>query len=62
MKFKFGDIIINTYASDRNPLKEGIFVKEKSKTCELTDGKGKFWEYYKNDKGFILKEVSNENI
>ena len=43
MSFKFGDILINGWASEDNPSRYGIFVKKVSKGYELTDGKGKFW-------------------
>ena len=48
---RFGDRIVNTAASVRNPIKMGIFVRRVVKTgfvnpgvwYELTDGNGKFW-------------------
>jgi hypothetical protein len=55
--FKFGDVIINGYASQCNPIRKGIFVKKVSKGYELTDGKGKFWVIAKdNDK---LTKIGN---
>ncbi|MFP7275794.1 hypothetical protein SFC17_12770 [Bacillus paralicheniformis] len=44
VRFKFGDIIDNGWAGEKNPTKKGIFVRHKRWTIELTDGKGKFWE------------------
>ena len=51
-KPKFGDVLTNPHASDRNPRKQGIFVREFRRTgrmnpgitWEFTDGKGDFWE------------------
>jgi hypothetical protein len=48
---RFGDRVVNTAASDRNPTKQGVFVRRvvKSGTVnpgawwELTDGQGHFW-------------------
>jgi len=50
---KFGDKVIGIYASENNPLKEGIFVEEKRRIGRMnpgvfyrvTDGRGNFWEY-----------------
>jgi len=41
---KFGDIIVNHWASKSNPLRRGVFVKRKKRTIVLTDMKGRFWE------------------
>lgn len=49
MSMKFGDIVVNGWASENNPHRIGIFVRNKGKTIQLTDGKGHFWETY-NDK------------
>ncbi|MDF1509718.1 hypothetical protein PZE06_16380 [Robertmurraya sp. DFI.2.37] len=46
IKFQFGDIIENGWASEDNPIRKGIFVRHKKKLIELTDGQGKFWEVY----------------
>ncbi len=46
VRFRFGDIIDNGWAGERNPIKVGIFVRHKKETIELTDGKGEFWEVY----------------
>ena len=48
VRFKFGDIIENGWAGEKNPTKIGIFVRHKRRTIELTDGKGKFWEVMHN--------------
>jgi len=55
-RFKFGDVVINSAASDRNPIKRGVFVRVVRKShknrygithnetlYELTDEKGHFW-------------------
>lgn len=49
---RFGDIIENGWASERNPTRTGYFVREGRRTgrmnpgryFEVTDGAGKFWE------------------
>lgn len=43
-RLKFGDIVVNHWASDGNPNKIGVFVKLKAKSILVTDMKGKFWE------------------
>jgi hypothetical protein len=48
----FGDVIENGWASEANPTRIGLFVREGRRTgrmnpgryFEVTDGKGKFWE------------------
>jgi hypothetical protein len=45
----FGDIIENQWASKENPIRIGIFVKEKLSTYVMTNGSGKFWEMMKKD-------------
>lgn len=50
---KFGDWMRGIYASEKNPLRDGMFVRTIRRTgrCnpgtyyELTDGKGRFWQY-----------------
>ena len=52
---KFGDVLDNPHASDRNPTKRGVFVRQFKRTgkmnpgtiWEFTDGKGNFWEINK---------------
>lgn len=48
----FGDIIENEWASPRNPIRFGIFVRhctvQRSPCLELTDGKGYFWRIFNN--------------
>ena len=48
---KFGDWIRGIYASERNPIRDGIYVRTTRRNhetlYELTDGKGKFWMYPK---------------
>jgi hypothetical protein len=58
---KFGDIIVNGYASENNPRKQGVFVKQSNRSIQLTDMKGLFWYTdTENDKleciGSVLKE------
>ncbi|MNQ36905.1 hypothetical protein D3C85_504330 [compost metagenome] len=56
---KFGDIVENGWASDDNPTRRGFFVREfkrtgklnPGRTWEITDGKGKFWEFKPSDIG-----------
>lgn len=47
---KFGDVIINHWASDDNPYKTGVFVKrcdlDGNKAIEITDMKDGFWHFY----------------
>lgn len=49
---QFGEVVVNTLASKRNPLRTGLFVKvvtiprgrtNAGRHWELTDGKGEFW-------------------
>lgn len=50
---KFGEWLRGIYASERNPLRDGMYVRTIRRTgrCnpgtyyELTDGKGNFWQY-----------------
>lgn len=48
---KFGDWLRGVYASERNPIRDGIYVRTTRRNhetlYELTDGKGKFWMYPK---------------
>lgn len=57
MSFKFGDVIVNGYASLDNPLRKGIFVKEMSSGLQMTDGKGKFWINGRHDKLIKIENV-----
>jgi hypothetical protein len=49
---RFGDLIVNGWASESNPTRVGYFVREGRRTgrmnpgryFEVTDGNGKFWE------------------
>jgi hypothetical protein len=65
---RFGDRVVNTSASDRNPIKRGIFVRvvregyrnrygitHSTTWYEITDGNGKFW---KVDPGAIEVEAA----
>jgi hypothetical protein len=42
LPFKFGDRVMNVAASERNPIKYGIFVKRINGDFEYTDGRGYF--------------------
>lgn len=55
---KFGDIIVNGWASEDNPHRVGIFVKSNGKTIHLTDGKGNFWDTL-NDKEAKLNVIGS---
>lgn len=41
---KFGDIIENGWASERNPGKFGIVIKARGHSINCTDGSGLFWD------------------
>lgn len=41
---KFGDIIENGWASERNPQKFGIVVKARGHSINCTNGEGLFWD------------------
>ena len=53
MEPKFGDWIRGNFASERNPIRDGMYVRTVRRTgkfnpgkfYELTDGKGKFWQF-----------------
>ncbi len=57
MRFKFGDLVENGWASDDNPTRVGVFVRRGCRTgrmnpgpyAVLTDMKGKFWEVFVRD-------------
>ncbi len=63
-KPKFGDVVINGWASDDNPQKQGYFVRKIKRTgklnpgtfWELTDRDGKFWSASAN-KGHKLSVI-----
>ena len=50
---KFGEWLRGIYASERNPTRDGMYVRtirrtgkfNPGKSYELTDGNGLFWEY-----------------
>lgn len=52
-KPKFGERMRGVWASERNPKRDGIYVRTVIRRgklnpgtwYELTDGKGKFWQY-----------------
>lgn len=58
-RFKFGDIIENGWAGERNPHRIAMFIKHKKDTILMTsgaDGKGEVWEQYHD------KENRNKKI
>lgn len=60
---KFGDIIENGYASEKNPNKFGIVVKARGHSINCTDGLGRFWDLV-FDSGTKIKihgNVLNDN-
>lgn len=52
-KLKFGDTVINHWASERNPNRKGIVIKVDSKSVYCTDGNGRFWNLVKDSKAKI---------
>lgn len=50
---KFGDIIENGHASDRNPIRFGIIVKPRDHSINITDGKGEYWDLVFDSKSKI---------
>lgn len=56
---KFGDLVENGWASEGNPTRRGYFVQSFRRTgrmnpgltWEITDGRGKFWEFRPSDIG-----------
>jgi uncharacterized Ntn-hydrolase superfamily protein len=55
---KFGDIVVNGWASENNPQRSGIVVRNKGKSIEFTDGKGCFWQIV-NDKDSKFQVIGN---
>lgn len=59
-KPKFGDPMYGIYAAEGNPIKYGLFVRVVNRTgrvnrgvyYELTNGKGRFWQYPKDAVAF----------
>ena len=67
---KFGDIVINHWASENNPIREVFVVGKKHRSgrvnpgpyLEVTDGKGKFWEIgYREETRKKIEIVPQEN-
>ena len=61
MSFKFGDIVINEWASDSNPYKVLIFVKNHGKTITCFHRKGGRVTF-ENDKSLRLIKVGELNF
>ena len=61
-EIKFGDVIINHFASEDNPTREGVFIRhirrQKTPCIQVTDTKGKFWELF-FDKGCKIEIIGN---
>jgi hypothetical protein len=55
---KFGDIIENGWASEKNPNKFGIVVKARGHSINCTDGEGRFWDLV-FDAGTKIKILGN---
>lgn len=63
MRPKFGDWIRGIYASERNPNRDGMYVRTIRRTgrlnpgvyYELTDGNGRFWQFLACETIFINK-------
>lgn len=53
-RFQFGDIIENGWAGQKNPWRKSIFIRHKTKTIEVTDGKGRVEE--------IFHDKDNRNV
>lgn len=59
MKYRFGDIVINHSAGEKNPHKRSVVVRvghnsgriNNGKWVECTDMNGKFWKYGGPDDG-----------
>lgn len=43
-KFKFGDIVVNHWAGDKNPLKVSVYCWNSGGNPVFTDTKGKHWQ------------------
>lgn len=58
---KFGEWLRGIWASERNPIRDGMYVKTTRRTgrlnpgtwYQLTNGKGKFWDFEANQTVFI---------
>lgn len=67
-KPEFGDLMMNPWASDGNPHRDGFFVRVTSKTgrvnpgiwYEMTDRKGSFWEVNGNTMMFCDNLTGDE--
>lgn len=54
---KFGDKVRGVYASETNPIRDGMFVEliirrgilNNGRWYRLTDGNGRFWEFREED-------------
>jgi len=52
---KFGDIVVNHWASVDNPTREGVFIRYVSRYAKCTDMKDKFWDNINDEDGKLEK-------
>lgn len=45
-ELKFGDTVVNEWASEDNPTHNGIVVRVDRHFVACTNGKGEFWEVF----------------
>ena len=65
---KFGELMRGVWASKSNPQRDGMFVRTVRRTGrvnagtwhELTDGKGKFWQYEAKSTVFLPPNAGHE--
>ena len=62
MKYKFGDLVINGWASHSNPHKIGIVIKQRKSMITFTDGRGDFWTHAIDKVEPRLKKVGHLEI
>ncbi len=58
---KFGDIVENHYASERNPHRIGVFIRRIGSNLQLTNMEGDFWDLYNDSesKTVIIGSILN---
>ena len=62
-KPKFGEPMRGIWAGDDNPLRDGLYVETRTRKgrvnagvfYRLTDGRGRFWEYWAKDTVFLTE-------
>lgn len=60
MGFKFGDIVLNEWAGEKNPHRIGVVVYC-NRIVKCTDTKGSFWEF-DNGKNLRLTKLGEINL